>query len=185
MTNRTSDGDSLRYGDGLARILFSRARNGDGPGVVEIVMPEGSAPPLHAHDEEERIFLLEGRVTYFVGDERIEAGPHTKLVLPAGVPHTYRVEDAGRARWLVVTDSPRFERFVRAVSRPATEDAPKHPSVTDAVAFTVAAAQNGIEILGPAGAVPADGNGARSKATSRRSLRSRLLPDLSLAPAAA
>ncbi len=185
MTTHTSDGDALAFGDGVARILFSRARTGTGPSVVEIVMPEGSMPPVHVHDEDERIFLLEGRVTYFVGSERIEAGPQTKLVLPGGVPHTYRVEAGGRARWLVVTATERFERFVRAIARPAEESVPPHPTVTDAVAFTVAAAQNGIEILGPAGSAPARTKPAETAPAARSSLRARIFPDLRLAPTAA
>jgi hypothetical protein len=35
------------------------------------------------------------------------------------VPHTYRVESAEGARWLVTTSHGDFERFVRAFSRRA------------------------------------------------------------------
>jgi quercetin dioxygenase-like cupin family protein len=179
-----NDATALRFGDGVARILFSRARSAAGPSVVELTMPEGAASPLHVHDEDERVFLLQGRVTFTVGGEEVEAVPHTKLVLPAGIPHTYRVESAGRARWLVVTESGRFERFVRAVSRPASEPAPLRTTLAEAVAFTVAAVENGIEILAPAAERRAPET-APAPAPERRLRTARPTRSLRVAPAAA
>ena len=46
----------------------------------------------------------------------LEAGE--SALAPKGVPHTYRVESP-QARWLVITPSGAFERFVRSASPPA------------------------------------------------------------------
>jgi quercetin dioxygenase-like cupin family protein len=180
----TIDADVLSFGDGAARILFSRVRTGGGPSVVEVVMPAGSMPPVHAQDEEETVFVREGRVTFFLGEETIEAGPRTRLVVPSGVPHTYRVEGPGRARWLVVSPTGSFERFVRAVGRPVGERVPAHPTRAPAVAFTVAAAQNGIEILAPAGSLPGPaGEEERPRVGApHRRVRDGIFPERSLTP---
>lgn len=179
-----NDTNPLRLGDGVARILFSRERSGTGPFVVELTMPEGAASPLHVHDEDETIFLLQGRVTFTVGSREIEARPNTKLVLPAGVAHAYRVEHAGRARWLVVTETGRLERYLRSVAPPASNPARGGTRLADAAVFADAAAENGIELLGPPPerAAPKLGAAPAHDVARRASRRARSLP---LAPASA
>ena len=49
----------------------------------------GGGPPLHVHQSEEAHVLLEGKVTYVVGDQRFTVeGPYV-VKIPAGVPHTF------------------------------------------------------------------------------------------------
>jgi mannose-6-phosphate isomerase-like protein (cupin superfamily) len=49
----------------------------------------GGGPNLHTHETEEAHILLEGKVTYLVGDRRFTVeGPYITRV-PAGVPHTF------------------------------------------------------------------------------------------------
>jgi hypothetical protein len=69
---------------------------------------------------------------------------HARHNRPRGVPHTYRVGDAG-ARWLVTSSPAGFERFVAAVSASATADPAELARL---------AADHGIEILGPPGMLP-------------------------------
>lgn len=46
-------------------------------------------PPLHKHDTEEAHVLLEGKVSYLIGDKRFAVeGPYIARV-PAGVAHTF------------------------------------------------------------------------------------------------
>ena len=50
--------------------------------------PNGG-PNLHTHETEEAHILLEGKVTYLIGDRRFTVeGPYITRV-PAGVPHTF------------------------------------------------------------------------------------------------
>jgi hypothetical protein len=69
------------------------------------------------------------------------------------VPHTYRVESLAGARWLLITTGGDFERFVRAVSRPAERpglpepQGPPTPEQADALA--AAAREQRIEFVGP------------------------------------
>ena len=159
----------LWFLDGTARIRVSE----DGVSVVEVTMPRGAMPPLHAQDEDETVHVLDGSVTFYIGDETIDAEAGRTVVAPKGVPHTYRVASK-TARWLVVTEPGRFESFVRAVSRPAALRGLPEPAagvtIEEAVAFTAAAAANGVEILAPAGTLPEQ---PREAATPRWEIRSR------------
>lgn len=54
--------------------------------------PRGTAPPLHIHhDADEMFYVIDGEVTVFVGDERIEAGPGDFVFVPMGVTHAFLV----------------------------------------------------------------------------------------------
>jgi quercetin dioxygenase-like cupin family protein len=62
----------------------------------------GSEPPLHVHaSDDEALYVLDGRVTVFAGDEVFEAAAGAFVFLPRAVPHTFAV-DSGSARLLVV-----------------------------------------------------------------------------------
>ncbi len=63
-----------------------------GFGSLSFILTEthpGGGPDLHSHDTEEAHILFEGKVTYFIGEQRFSAeGPYITRV-PAGVPHTF------------------------------------------------------------------------------------------------
>lgn len=49
----------------------------------------GGAIPLHTHDVEESVLVLEGRARVELGDATLEAGPGDTTWVPAGVPHRF------------------------------------------------------------------------------------------------
>jgi quercetin dioxygenase-like cupin family protein len=127
---------------------------GLGFSLVESLVPQGQQPPLHQHrEDDEGFYLLEGRLTLWVGRDRIELEPGHFALAPHGVPHTYRVESK-EARWLVTSSDASFDRFVRAYGEPAAEDRLPDPSEPDLDRLNTLAAEHGIEILGPPGALP-------------------------------
>ncbi len=141
----------------LNTLVQIRTRVGDGPdglSLIEHRVAAGDSPPLHVHRTEDELFyLLEGELAFQVGSEqrRLQAGE--ALLAPQGVPHTYRVESAGGARWLTITRAGDFERFVRALSRPALRlelPPPAPPPSAEAMAeFAKVAAAHQIELCGP------------------------------------
>jgi quercetin dioxygenase-like cupin family protein len=151
--------DTLWFFDSLAQIRVSH-EEGDGRlSVVEMTAPRGSMPPLHVHAEDETFFVLEGAMTLYAGDrvERLSAGD--SILAPRNVPHTFVVE-SDVARTLVVTEGD-FERYVRAIGRPAESatlppplEGPPSPDELAAVARI--AAEYGIELIGPPGMLPTD-----------------------------
>lgn len=54
---------------------------------IGVVEPAGGGPGTHVHNFDQFYYVLEGTLTGQVGLEPFTAGPHTLVVLPAGVPH--------------------------------------------------------------------------------------------------
>lgn len=124
----------------------------DGLSALESTALEGDSPPLHVHTTEDEVFhVLEGELRLRVGPDEVRLGPGETALGPRGVPHTFRVESP-QARWLVVTCKGDFERFVRAMSRPAESGGlpPQAPPTPEQMErLTDVAAEHGIEFVGP------------------------------------
>ncbi len=77
--------------------LFSfLAEGGDTRGqfsVTEILAYKGGEPPLHMHHaDDEAFYVLEGSLTYFIGDHVFPATPGTFVFLPKDVPHSFALQ---------------------------------------------------------------------------------------------
>ncbi|HUI05369.1 MAG TPA: cupin domain-containing protein [Verrucomicrobiae bacterium] len=146
--------NQLWFLDALVTIRVSTSAGQDGISVLEHRMPYGSSAPLHLHRTEDELFqILEGEYRVKVQDQEQRVGPGAILLAPKGVPHTYRVESPQGGRCLTITVRGDFERFVRAVSRPAERPElppPAGPPSADAIEkLKAAAAKYGIELVGP------------------------------------
>src|SRR5213078_3749153 len=132
--------NQLWFQNSLVTIRVSMSDDQDGISVLEHRVPYGFSPPLHLH-----------RVK--VKDQEHRLGTGDILLAPKGVPHTYRVESVAGGRCLTITVCGDFERFVRAVSRPAERpELPKPAGPPSAEAIQTlkdAAAKYGIELVGP------------------------------------
>jgi len=146
--------DQLWFQNSLVTIQVSASDGQDGISVLEHLVPYGFSPPLHLHRTEDEVFhVLEGEFRVRVSDREHRLGVGDVLLAPKGVPHTYRVESAQGGRCLAITARGDFERFVRAISRPAERPElppPAGPPSADAIeALRTAAAKYGIELVGP------------------------------------
>ena len=59
--------------------------------------PPGTEYPPHSHAEDEIIWLLEGAISFGVGDSDLALAPGDRLLLPADTVHTARAGAAGAA----------------------------------------------------------------------------------------
>ena len=140
--------------DTLVRVKVGHSSGRDSISLLEHVAPEGDGPPLHIHTTEDEVFhILEGKVRLRIADAERMAGPGDSLIALKGVPHTYRVESREGGRFLTVTVRGDFERFVRAMGRPATRlelPPPGGPLTPEAQAALIATGRRfGLEIVGP------------------------------------
>ena len=148
------EGEALWWIGMLATIKATAEQTGGQYTLVEILAPEGFASPLHVHHfEDEGFYILEGEMTFYVGDQTIKAKPGSFLFGPTGVPHAFRV-DSGPARLLFVLSPAGFEELVREMGEPAREltlppqrEAP--PDEAEMQRIAAIAARHGNEILGP------------------------------------
>jgi quercetin dioxygenase-like cupin family protein len=134
-------------------IRISHTDGDDRISVIQTHAPHGDSPPLHLHRNEDEVFqILEGQVRFQVAGEQLLCKAGDILLGRKGVPHTYRVESAQGARFLTTTTHTDFERFVRAMSRPAERlelPPPMVPSPAMIESLKLKASEFGIELLGP------------------------------------
>lgn len=117
--------------------------------TFEAIVPPGNGPPPHIHSREEESFLvLEGEMTFQLGEERIVAGEGTFLNMPVGSLHCFRNESNKTARLLITVAPAGLEKMFFEVGQPLAEDAVSAPppSQTDIEKLLEAASRYGVEI---------------------------------------
>ena len=99
-------GRTVTYGHGSsAELKLAGEESGGDWAVVEWRVRAGDDPPIHTHTrEDETIYVLDGAITAFVGDERIEVEAGSYAALPKDVPHGLSVR--GEEVRLLVTLAP-------------------------------------------------------------------------------
>lgn len=150
------EGDARWVGNELDTFKATAATTGGLFGLKESLAKRGGGPPLHVHEhEDEACYVLEGEITFFVGDEVIPVSAGTWLYLPRRIPHTLRIEsDEARMLWLVVPGG--FESFFTETFPPVTAGSSPGGEQPDVERMAEAAARFGVTILGPppGGATP-------------------------------
>src|SRR3954447_908012 len=109
-----------------ATVLLRTEHSDDRVGIVEITVPAGwPGPPLHHHDFDEAFYVLEGELTFQLGDELRTAGPGELIFAARGSHHTLANLSGAPARYLVVCTPAGFEtRFARPAAERAGVDPP-------------------------------------------------------------
>jgi|SRR5689334_16257544 len=153
---QTREAVALHDGEGEARwwlgqlaILKATAEStGGGHTLVEIVVGPGYATPLHVHHgEDEGFWILDGRATFTVGGETVEARRGSYLFGPRDVPHKWVAGPDG-ARLLYLFAPAGLEECIRAQSVPADELVPPPADLAPPADFLEVAARYGVEVLG-------------------------------------
>lgn len=144
------DGEIRWSMDGsLSRFIASSEQTAGAYSVVEDRVARSEGIPLHRHPgDHETFYVLEGEVTFFVGDlPPYVAVAGSVVFVPGETAHAFQVTSE-IARYLIIT-TPRHAEFYRAISRPAmTRDLPPSEPM-DMDVIMQACAQYGVEILGP------------------------------------
>ena len=70
------EGNARWWGGGLATIKATGKETGGLYSIVEVLEPHGAAAPLHVHHkEDEAFYIVEGEMTFYVGEETYKAAP--------------------------------------------------------------------------------------------------------------
>ncbi|MFF3562016.1 cupin domain-containing protein [Streptomyces sp. NPDC002574] len=144
----TPDREPFWFLGGRARILLPGPATGNALSLMEFSDPIGHAPPHHVHENEEELwFVLDGEVSFFVGDERHDLIAGQVAHGPRGVPHSYLVRSEG-ARIAVVFSPACIEEWFRANGTPVGE-AGDLPPAFDLAAVVGSAAAFSLRVTGP------------------------------------
>ena len=86
------------------RYLMDGTVTGAGSGMFELTVGPGArVPPAHSHrDNEEMVYVLEGRLRYRVDDEVRDLGPGERMYTPRGAVHGFSNPHDRPARALII-----------------------------------------------------------------------------------
>jgi len=133
------EGQFLQSLGALVIVKATTEQTGGVFNLFEVSCQPDYATSLHIHYAEDVVvYVLEGALTLFWGNEKKEAVAGSYFFQPCGTPHGFRVEGVKPARILYMTFPAGLDRFVieQELLAPNPESA-------------TAAARYKIEILGP------------------------------------
>ena len=134
------------------RFLATGEDTGGKYALWEAMVPPGGGPPPHVHSrEEEGFYVLDGEVTFRIGDERIVATAGTFANLPVGTPHSFKNESGRPARMLISVAPAGLEKMFFECGVPVAQEATGAPTTTkeEIVKLLEIAPRYGIEIRLP------------------------------------
>ena len=154
---RAGQGSSAWYMGCLFSVLAGSDETDGRFGLVEMVAPKGLEPSRHLHyHDDEGFYVLEGNVTFYVGEESYEAGPGTFVFGPRGVPHSYTFEtDVVRMLAIVapggIEQHFRDPRFAGPAEAPTLPPSAGEPNAAFLEEMAKDLASYGTELVGPPG----------------------------------
>src|SRR5687768_1350091 len=80
-------------------------------GIIDFA--PGRELEAHTHaDEDDAFYILEGELTFVLGDEEVAAGPGTFVLVPPGVVHGFRNDRSHAVRMLNIHAPAGFDRRI-------------------------------------------------------------------------
>lgn len=99
-------------GGSSAELKLEGDQSGGGWAVVELRVRAGEEPPLHTHTrEDETLYLLDGAITAYVGDQKFEVEAGSYAALPNNLRHGFSVRGE-EARLLLTLQPAGAEYFI-------------------------------------------------------------------------
>ena len=95
--------------------VLLRSEESDGH-VAVVELSGGGRPPLHRHDFDETFYVLEGELTFRLGNDLVTRRAGELAFARRGVPHTYANLSGAPARVLLVITPAGFERYFARMS---------------------------------------------------------------------
>jgi mannose-6-phosphate isomerase-like protein (cupin superfamily) len=106
-------------------VLLRSSQSDEEISIIEMTVGAGwGGPPLHHHDFDEAFYVLDGELTFQLGDEIVTRGPGTLTFAPRGSHHTLaNLGDVQASSLLICTPG----GFERRFDRRAAEEAGVEP----------------------------------------------------------
>jgi mannose-6-phosphate isomerase-like protein (cupin superfamily) len=135
------------------KILATGAQTSGRHDLVDAFQLPDTATPLHLHTRyEERLFVLEGESTLWVGPDMVQLRPGDYCAIPLNTPHAIKAGASG-CRSLLISSPAGFAELITRAATPAHLAGPD--TQIDLELFASVSAELGDQILGPPGTVPA------------------------------
>ncbi len=147
MVKEPNEGRSIGIVGDIYRFLATSEETGGRYSVFEATVLPGGGPPPHVHRrEDETFFVLEGEITFQIGDQRCVAKPGTFVHMPIGNQHAFKNETDQPAKMLISFAPAGLERMFFEVGKDLVEgEKPAEPSPGEIERMLEAAGRYGIE----------------------------------------
>ena len=125
--SETPDGAARFWLNGLLwRLLATGPKTGGALCLLdEVVGAQAGGPVTHTHPQEEGLYLIEGRCTFFAGGQTVSAGPGTFVAVPRHAEHAFMAEPG--AHFINFYLPAGFELIVAGLGAPAERNEPPSP----------------------------------------------------------
>lgn len=134
----------------IYRFLVTGEETGGRYASFEATVLPGGGPPPHLHrNEDETFYVIEGEITFQVGDDRFVAGPGAFVNMPIGNPHAFKNETDQTAKMLISYAPAGLENYFFEVGQPFNGEVPPKPTPEEIENLMAAAPRYGIEFLMP------------------------------------
>jgi quercetin dioxygenase-like cupin family protein len=149
---RSTEGRKVAVVGDVYRFLVTGEETNGSYAMMEAIVLPGGGPPRHVHTREvEGFYILEGEMTFRIGDERIVARSGTFANIPVGVLHSFKNESHQPVKMLISVTPAGLEKMFIEVGRPLADDAltADPPTKEEIEKLLAAAPRYGIDIRLP------------------------------------
>ncbi|WP_212004891.1 cupin domain-containing protein [Chitinophaga sp. HK235] len=106
-------GTYYNYHGGFFQVLIASATTQHNFSLIDISLPKGVEPPSHTHTrEDETFYLLEGEMTFYIGEQCITARPGEAVFAPRMVPHHFKIMTASATFLTLITPGTFLDYFL-------------------------------------------------------------------------
>ncbi len=147
MIKEPTEGRTIGIVGDIYRFLATSEETGGRYSMFEAtVLPNGGPPPHIHRREDETFYVLEGEITFHVGDERRVAKSGTFVHMPIGVLHAFKNETNQPAKMLISFAPAGLEEMFFEVGKDLAEgETPDEPSPEEIKKLLEAGGRFGIE----------------------------------------
>ena len=121
--------EALNWMGELAIIHTDGKSTNNAYSLIELYATKEGEVPWHIHHrEDESFYVIDGEMSFYIGDKVYKASAGDFVFAPKGIPHRYTVDSPGHVRVLMTFSPSGFENFIRATSTPAESMTPPKPA---------------------------------------------------------
>jgi quercetin dioxygenase-like cupin family protein len=151
MESVTTENGYINYQGGFFKVLISPEQTNGSMALIDMTLPKGVEPPTHVHTrEDETFYLLEGEMTFQVGEDVKEALPGQAVFAPRQIPHHFMIKSES-VRFLTLITPGQFLDYFVEFGSPAGEEVkivpPQGPPPAEFLAYMTGKLTNKYGVL--------------------------------------
>ncbi len=148
LAKNPGSGQAMWMLGGLYEVLLSSDETDGKTTVIQFTIPVVAAPPLHVHDSDETVYVVEGTLRYHIGGETFEGGPGSIFHIPAGTEEFF--EPTSTLKIIGTYQPGGIDKFFAEAGEPAKsrEIPPAPTSPPDVARLAEIGSRHGLTLIG-------------------------------------